>query len=249
MGEEEEAKRYLPETDGLWHMAQSKKHQHLLKHPVIALFLWLKWKRMGAAYNRNLVMYTAFVAVLTAYIFVLYAGKTIRQGSFLTETCVNGTDVGASANGQPASSVRDANALWYLLLVLLGCLVGREALQLGVAPRRYFFSLENWVELALICLTSVLLFHGGYSCNVEPKRHVAAIVIVLSWSELITMVGRHPHLTTYNIYVTMFYKVGVGYPPYFIPGLPRIQDLAAHVHHLHVTTQYFSRHPLALKRL
>ena len=104
--------------------------------------------------------------------------------------------------------MRDANALWYLLLVLLGCLVGREALQLGVAPRRYFFSLENWVELALICLTSVLLFHGGYSCHVEPKRHVAAIVIVLSWSELITMVGRHPHLTTYNIYVTMFYKVG-----------------------------------------
>ena len=49
---EEEVKQYLPETEGLWHMSQSKKHQHLLKHPVIALFLWLKWKRMGAAYNR-----------------------------------------------------------------------------------------------------------------------------------------------------------------------------------------------------
>ena len=202
-GDEDEAKRYLPETDGLWHMAQSKKHQHLLKHPVIALFLWLKWKRMGAAYNRNLVMYTAFVAVLTAYIFVLYAGKAVRAGSFLTETCVNGT-----VTGGDDVSHRDANALWYMLLVLLGCLVAREALQLGVAPRRYFFSLENWVEVTLICLTSVLLFHGGYSCHVEAKRHVAAIVIVLSWSELITMVGRHPHLTTYNIYVTMFYKVG-----------------------------------------
>ena len=187
-------------------MAQSKKHQHLLKHPVIALFLWLKWKRMGAAYNRNLVMYTAFVAVLTAYIFVLYAGKTVRSGSFLTETCGGGNATTVLASSTTPST-RDANALWYMLLVLLGCLVGREALQLGVAPRRYFFSLENWVEVTLICLTSVLLFHGGYSCHVEAKRHVAAIVIVLSWSELITMVGRHPHLTTYNIYVTMFYKV------------------------------------------
>ena len=36
---------------------------------------------------------------------------------------------------------------------------------------------------------------------------MAAIVIVLSWSELITMIGRHPKLTSLNIYVTMFYKV------------------------------------------
>ena len=92
-------------------MAQSKKHQHLLKHPVIALFLWLKWKRMGAAYNRNLVMYTAFVAVLTAYIFVLYAGKAVRAGSFLTETCVNGT-------------VTDDDATWIASLMPLGALFG-----------------------------------------------------------------------------------------------------------------------------
>ena len=30
---------------------------------------------------------------------------------------------------------------------------------------------------------------------------------MLSWSELITMVGRHPKLTQINIYVTMLYKV------------------------------------------
>jgi hypothetical protein len=32
-------------------------------------------------------------------------------------------------------------------------------------------------------------------------------VIVLSWAELITLVGKHPKLTRYNIYVVMFYKV------------------------------------------
>ena len=61
--------------------------------------------------------------------------------------------------------------------------------------------------MALIGLTGFLLYHGGLGCHVREKRHVAAIVIVLAWSEFITMIGRHPKLSTYNIYVTMFYKV------------------------------------------
>ena len=36
----------LPETGVLWHTAQSEKHRHLLKHPVITSFLWLKWQRI-----------------------------------------------------------------------------------------------------------------------------------------------------------------------------------------------------------
>ena len=199
--DEDQERVYLPETDGLWHMSQSKKHQHLLKHPVIALFLWLKWKRMSTAYNRNLAVYTAFVAVVTGYIFTLYAGKSIRAESFLTENCDSNVTI------ETDGPARDSGVLWYILIVLLIILIGRETLQLGVAPRRYFFSIENWVEIALISLTGVLLFHGGYACHIEEKRHVAAIIIVLSWSELITMIGRHPNLTTYNIYVTMFYKV------------------------------------------
>ena len=42
-----------------------------------------------------------------------------------------------------------------------------------------------------MCLTGVVLFAGGYGCNVETKRHAAAVAIVLSWAELITMVGRY----------------------------------------------------------
>ena len=30
----------LPETEGLWYMSQSEKNWYLLKHPVIATFLW-----------------------------------------------------------------------------------------------------------------------------------------------------------------------------------------------------------------
>ena len=40
----------LPETEGLWYMSQSKKNWYLLKHPVIATFLWMKWKKIRCTY-------------------------------------------------------------------------------------------------------------------------------------------------------------------------------------------------------
>ena len=42
----------LPETEGLWYMSQSEKNSHLLKHPVIAIFLWMKWKKIKCSYYR-----------------------------------------------------------------------------------------------------------------------------------------------------------------------------------------------------
>ena len=41
----------------------------------------------------------------------------------------------------------------------------------------------------------------------ELRRHLAAFVIVMSWAELIVLLGQHPKLREYNIYVTMFFKV------------------------------------------
>merc|ERR1711935_30251 len=39
------------------------------------------------------------------------------------------------------------------------------------------------------------------------RRHLAALSLLLSWAELVTFVAKHPALTRYNVYVTMFYKV------------------------------------------
>lgn len=41
-----DSKYPLPETETLWYLSQSKIHRHLLKHPVITSFLWLKWTRI-----------------------------------------------------------------------------------------------------------------------------------------------------------------------------------------------------------
>ena len=73
---ETETRYPLPETEGLWHMGQSKEHRHLLKHPVITSFLWLKWQRIRKTFNRNMRFYVLFVFILTWYIFEKFGGRT-----------------------------------------------------------------------------------------------------------------------------------------------------------------------------
>jgi hypothetical protein len=135
--DEEDIRLPLPETEVLWHMSQSKKHKHLLKHPVITTFLWLKWNRISSAYAKNLLFYFAFVVFITAYIFALYGGRSLRSDGIISENC--------SSRTVPS----DVNVLWYINTVLLVILFVRELLQFGVAPRRYFFSIENWLEVRM----------------------------------------------------------------------------------------------------
>lgn len=91
------------------------------------------------------------------------------------------------------------------LIALFLVLILRELFQMAVSLRRYVLSPENWLEVSTIALVGVILFHPDQGA-VELKLHLAAIAIILSWAELITLVGKHPKLTRYNVYVTMFYK-------------------------------------------
>ena len=85
----------------------------------------------------------------------------------------------------------------------------REGLQMMVSLKRYVFGVENWLEVATLLLVAVILFipDENFEDPCETKRHLAAVAIVLSWATLITLIGRHPKLAKYNIYVTMFYKI------------------------------------------
>merc|ERR1719348_1912486 len=78
-----------------------------------------------------------------------------------------------------------------------------------VSLKRYIFGVENWLEITTIVLVGVILFvpDSKFEDACETKRHLAAVSIILSWATLITLVGRHPKLSQYNIYVTMFYKI------------------------------------------
>jgi len=69
----------LPETESLWCMAQSKSHRHLLRHPTVTSFLWLKWQRIRKFFSRNIRLYILFVTSLTWYIFTRFGGVSMNN--------------------------------------------------------------------------------------------------------------------------------------------------------------------------
>ena len=133
-----------------------------------------------------MMIYLAFVCFITSYIFVLYSGRKLRLDSVMDENC-----------SKKAQVKGDVTFLWFASTIFLAFLIFREMLQFGIAPKRYIFSIENWVEIALIAMTSFLLF-GEYSCHIEAKRHVAAFIIVLSWAELISWRSCSPTPSLYS---------------------------------------------------
>ena len=83
-------------------------------------------------------------------------------------------------------------SLFYGLVALLALMISREVLQAMVSITRYACSVvtfgENLVEVSLIVLVTILLLPVDF----DLKRHIAAFAIVLSWGELITLIGKHP---------------------------------------------------------
>jgi len=102
--------------------------------------------------------------------------------------------------------ILNQNDLHIPILVLLGILIGRELLQMAVSLKRYFSSFENWIELSMISLVIAIIANNTEDA-ILLNRHLSAIALVLSWAELITLIGRHPKLLHCNVYVTMFYRV------------------------------------------
>ena len=100
----------------------------------------------------------------------------------------------------------DHHLLHVPVIVIISFIILRELLQMAVSLKRYFTSFENWIELAMIAIVIALVCNNTGD-SLLLNRHLAAVAIVFSWAELITLIGRHPKLLHCNVYVTMFYKV------------------------------------------
>jgi len=126
----------LPEMGPLYFISRTNKFGHLLKHPVLLMFLHLKWTRISLLFYINMIYYITFVTFLTAYV--------------LSETYSPG-----KCNGKSKPSV-----VYVILFVLTVILVARELTQFCLLPKkwRYFYKLDNLLEVCIIATTILTLF-------------------------------------------------------------------------------------------
>ena len=193
--DDDPSSRALPETEALWYLSEaSKEHRALLKHPVIASFLWLKWQRIRTFWFSNLILYVAFVAFLTTFVFMRFGGSKLQINT-------SSGDAGDSVYQFNNASKTAVKGLSVVLVALCAVLFFREVFQMLASFKRYFFSPENIMELTIISLTLAIVCAPDADGAFEVKRHLAAVCVVLSWMEVLLLIGRHPRsvLSTFRV--------------------------------------------------
>ena len=210
------ARKELPETEPLWYMAQIPEHRHLMSHPTVTSFLWMKWRKIRRFFFFNLAFYLLFMGVMTAYVL------QVNMNSNVSPKCNSSKPIeplpeheAESWKENPASTQKMdlvATHLYWIALLLLIVLTLRELFQMALSYRRYIFNLENLVEVGLIGLSFGLLL-GPSEPGCVAHRHLSGIVVLLSWGEGLLLMGGHPLLSTY---ITMFREVSYNFSKFLV---------------------------------
>lgn len=189
-----------PEMDFLFHLSQSLEYRHLLTHPIITSFLHLKWFRIRASYYTNLVLYILFLILLNIYIFMDYGlpepHSTFMNGSL--QSASNDTNMPTSEGKQEETHLERfrtiyGNLIWFSLLFILFCHTVRELFKFVMSPSKYLLTLDNMLDIALIFITTIVLFKSWAEDN--NRKLFTAFSLFLSWTELALITGRLPNLS------------------------------------------------------
>lgn len=183
----------------------------LLKHPVCEIFLLLKWLRVRNFFIFNLVFYSMLVALLTSYIMVVFPASSSCH--------LNSTQTGQASESH-ASPEDEENSLrelcgfryesemvnlLYLIWFGFGIVILKELFQMLDTPRTYFSSWDNALIWPIIVFTMIITISSYVRYDTKDwEHHLAAIVILLTWAELLSLVGRFP---LFGVYVHMFTHV------------------------------------------
>ena len=75
---------FKAETEDLWKLSHSPKYKYLLDHPIIGMFLALKWKKLKRRFQMDIRLSFLYVCMLTWYIFIMFSGDSIKglQGNY-----------------------------------------------------------------------------------------------------------------------------------------------------------------------
>ncbi|XP_057670356.1 transient receptor potential cation channel protein painless-like [Diorhabda carinulata] len=160
------------ETEVISYMSTASEFKHLLTHPVIVSFLFMKWHRIRWLFYTNLAFYIAFFVSLVTYVFSYYANFEELTSFEVFLKFVS----------------------WITLLITFFVLLFRELFQIAILPKKYFRNFENYLEMTLIIIAGWILFVG--SPSIDTRKQLSSLSILLAAFELVLMLGQHPKLST-----------------------------------------------------
>lgn len=160
------AQNFHEEMPPIAYIAESKEHRHLLQHPLITSFLFLKWHRLSVIFYINFLLYFFFALSI-----IIHTILKFRESEYEAITILFGL------------------SSWVGIIYLLI----REIIQFVLAPLKYFRSIINYMEVALIIFSIMTCTEPSY--NRETQRVIAVFTILLVALELCLLVGSLPVLS------------------------------------------------------
>lgn len=200
--ERDKTHRATREMEVFKYIANNGGLKHLLKHPLLSSFLYLKWHRIRHVLYLNFAFYVIFYLLLNAYILSMTYTRTENRTQIINDK----SDM--ALNSTLRIAWHQNNFLWGFTTVTLLLFILREILQFISCVKRYLMSSRNWLEVVLIILTVALLCGAGLQ--------VGAVVILLSAWELVIMISQHPRLSTG---IEMFRTVSFNFMRFLFPYL------------------------------
>ncbi|XP_068149170.1 transient receptor potential channel pyrexia [Drosophila tropicalis] len=167
--------------------------KRILMHPLCETFLFLKWRRIRKFFLMSLAYHTIFVLLFTLYVI--------------------GVFVRCCKDGEECLAPGYVSTIGYFVIILNLILLAKEVFQMAHGLHGYAKYWENWLQWTivfgvLLCVTPEILRTGNLLAVPLWQHHVAAVVILLVWLELMMLVGRFP---IFGVYVQMFTKVAVNF--------------------------------------
>jgi len=205
-----------------------KPFTRLIRHPVIAMFIALKWEKTKSYFYAHSLVFTSFLIFYSAFIYhlfnrpevhcstlekVLYQRNSTALPDDVSGTRKEQTDCEQNAQRLSSKFLADFDSLFIIcevcFLSFFVFLSFMEIYQAFNLRRQYFKELENYIEwVVLISALITMMFKEIILQNNREAaviRGIASIGICAAWLELIFLVGRYPF--SGGDFSIMFYNI------------------------------------------
>ncbi|XP_053995935.1 transient receptor potential cation channel protein painless [Hylaeus anthracinus] len=168
--------RLKREMDVFQFIADNSSLKHLLNHPLLSSFLYLKWYSIRHVFWVNIGFYVLVYFLLNAYIY-------IAMGQ-------------ATKTSQYEESVK---ILRITTFVAMNCLAFKEILQLILAPCHYVTSFPNWMKMVLVFLYYAIILGAGVEV-------AAVTILLSAWQIVLLIGQHPLMSTGIEMFKTVFLK-------------------------------------------
>merc|ERR1712183_582090 len=191
----------------------------LLRHPVIATFITLKWRKSQKYFYAQSGLFLSFLMLYSTFIVYLFSRENICSNLDIIKlpqpasiTCSSQDYDGLISTFLDPSQPSGFLVCEIFLLALTIMLAFVELYQAFKLRRQYFREIENYFEWfvilsALISMgfKDVLLQESSENPASAFVRGITALGICFAWLELIFMIGRYPF--SGGVFSIMFYNI------------------------------------------